>query len=185
MNERLEEEIQASAEMEMTPMIDVVFLLIIFFLCIDFKVLEAKIPAYLPKDVGTQTTQTEPVEKLNIKIVCEAWGNEIPRRKPMPGDDPNKKRAYRLDGHKVRWEVGPRGFRTKEDLLEELTRIARDPSKRQPDPDNPGKTKLMGVVIEPGQQTTYGDVATTMDMVNAAGFEDVSFGGGQGAREGD
>ena len=42
---------EEEAEGDMTPMIDAVFLLIIFFLCIDFKTLEAKLPAYLPKDI--------------------------------------------------------------------------------------------------------------------------------------
>ena len=43
--EKQMEEVSKEAEMDMTPMIDVVFLLIIFFLCIDFRVLEAKLPA--------------------------------------------------------------------------------------------------------------------------------------------
>ncbi|MDF1837417.1 MAG: biopolymer transporter ExbD, partial [Planctomycetota bacterium] len=39
--------------MDMTPMIDVTFLLLIFFMCtLKFKVLEGKLTAYLPKDVG-------------------------------------------------------------------------------------------------------------------------------------
>ncbi len=52
--------------MEMTPMIDVTFLLLIFFLCtIKFKILEGKIPAYLPKDVGVNAT---PIDKELLKI---------------------------------------------------------------------------------------------------------------------
>ena len=53
--------------MDMTPMIDVVFLLIIFFLCIDFKILEAKLPAYLPKDKGSQPEEELLVNKDKIK----------------------------------------------------------------------------------------------------------------------
>ena len=44
------EDAQEEVKPDMTPMIDVVFLMIIFFICIDFKVLESKLPAYLPKD---------------------------------------------------------------------------------------------------------------------------------------
>ena len=73
------EDVQKEHEMDMTPMIDVVFLLIIFFLCIDFKILEAKLPAYLPKDVGSHTDEVEPQEKVRIKIVCDNWGTPIDR----------------------------------------------------------------------------------------------------------
>ena len=55
-------------------MIDVVFLLIIFFLCIEFRVLEAKLPAYLPKDKGSQSTQVEPMEQLSVGIYVESKG---------------------------------------------------------------------------------------------------------------
>ncbi len=77
-------DVQEEAKNDMTPMIDVVFLLIIFFLCIDFKTLEAKLPAYLPKDKGSQSTPEEPVEQLSIMIVMDRWGDEITR-------DPKKK----------------------------------------------------------------------------------------------
>ena len=58
-------------KMEMTPMIDVTFLLLIFFLCtIKFKILEGKIPAYLPKDVGVNTTPIDKqLEKIEIHII--------------------------------------------------------------------------------------------------------------------
>ena len=50
-------------KMEMTPMIDVTFLLLIFFLLtIKFKVLEGKLAAYLPKDVGVNSSPAEPKE---------------------------------------------------------------------------------------------------------------------------
>ena len=60
----LKELIDDECELQMTPMIDVVFLLLIFFLCtIKFKTLEGKLAAYLPKDVGVNTFEAEPKEK--------------------------------------------------------------------------------------------------------------------------
>ena len=54
---------------DMTPMIDVTFQLLIFFmLTIEFKTLEGKLAAYLPKDVGVNTSEAEPKEKIEIKI---------------------------------------------------------------------------------------------------------------------
>ena len=48
----------AEVAADLTPMIDVTFLLLIFFLCsIQFKVLEGKLSTYLPKDVGGAPTQ--------------------------------------------------------------------------------------------------------------------------------
>jgi biopolymer transport protein ExbD len=57
-------------EMQMTPMIDVTFLLLIFFLCtIEFKLLDGKMAAYLPKDVGVNRTQLEiELEKIDINL---------------------------------------------------------------------------------------------------------------------
>jgi len=57
--------------MEFTPMIDVVFLLLIFFMCtLKFKVLENKLATYLPTDKGLNThfEELEPVEKIRIKL---------------------------------------------------------------------------------------------------------------------
>jgi len=57
-------------ELDMTPMIDCTFNLLIFFLCnINFKLLEGKIPAYLPKDVGVNATPIDKqLEKIEIQL---------------------------------------------------------------------------------------------------------------------
>jgi len=185
MRDKLEEVLENEAEMNMTPMIDVVFLLIIFFLCIDFKILEAKLPANLPKDVGAHTTDVEPQEKLNIQIVCENWGDEKPRKQLTAAEvAAGRTSSHYLVGHKVHWRVGPQIFHTIDELLVELKRIHADPSKLQKDPAT-GEMKVMGVVVEPGPETTYGDVASTLDAIGEADFNDISFGGGLGARKGE
>jgi biopolymer transport protein ExbD len=57
-------------EMDMTPMIDVTFQLIIFFICtIKYKTLEGKLETQLPKDVGVNPSDAESlVEKAEIHI---------------------------------------------------------------------------------------------------------------------
>ena len=58
-------------KMEFTPMIDVVFLLLIFFMCtLKFKTLENKLATYLPTDKGLNThfEELEPVEKIRVKL---------------------------------------------------------------------------------------------------------------------
>ena len=56
--------------MELTPMIDVVFLLLIFFIVtIKFKVLEGKLETELPKDVGVNSSPVDQLlEKIEIDI---------------------------------------------------------------------------------------------------------------------
>jgi len=61
----------AKSEANMTPMIDVVFQLIVVFLCsMKFRTLDMKIEAFLPKDVGLSSAPaTADVEtKVNVKL---------------------------------------------------------------------------------------------------------------------
>ena len=63
--------------LNLTPMIDVVFQLIIFFMCaMKFKTLEKKIEAYLPKDRGMAKTPERIEERVTIKVVLKQEQNE-------------------------------------------------------------------------------------------------------------
>ena len=179
--EKMRDEVQQEAEMDMTPMIDVVFLLIIFFLCIDFKILEAKLPAYLPKDKGSQATEVEPQEQLRIKIVCDPGKEGTKTDRPGQEQRDPAKRSYYLVGHQVRYTVGPKKVKDLLELKDELQAIKDDTGRRVPDLKNPGKTKLIGVVIEPGTNVVYGDVAPCVDVIAAMDFKDINFGGGLGS----
>ena len=56
-------------EMNMTPMIDIVFQLIIFFLLsLKFKTIDRRIESMLPKDRGLAPTPTFPEDFLKVKI---------------------------------------------------------------------------------------------------------------------
>ncbi len=164
------------AKSDMTAMVDVVFLLIIFFLCIDFKTLEARLPAHLPQEAGSRHMVEPPVEILSVKIVCEEWGSEQPRYPGRPDS------AVRLVGHRVHWMINAKRYSDKTRFLRELERIVADPARRVPDPQSPGRTRLMSVVVEPGVGAVFGDVAQAVDLVRAAGFDRVDFGGGRGKR---
>ena len=60
-------------EGDMTPMIDVTFQLIIFFICtIKFKTLEGKLETQLPKDVGVNSSPVDQLlDKIEIYIVVD------------------------------------------------------------------------------------------------------------------
>lgn len=175
---------QEETKPDMTPMIDVVFLMIIFFICIDFKVLEAKLPAYLPKDKGSQPNKVEPMEQLSVKIMRTRVGTPFfPEKGGALGViNSQTGRPYRfvLQGHEVKWEVGAKPVYSVDELTAELKRIFNDHSLWQPDKDNPGKLKPMPVVIEPHPGTYYNDAAITADAVKEAKFEEINFGGGLG-----
>ncbi|MCB9879737.1 MAG: biopolymer transporter ExbD [Planctomycetes bacterium] len=171
---------QEEVKADMTPMIDVVFLMIIFFICIEFKVLESKLDAFLPTDKGSQNTVVEPQEQLSIKIHVQSAGTKDYGR-DGPGINPNTERPnrFKLTGHLVKWEVGPKPLYSIQEVKKELERIASDPASQVPDKATGGK-KLMSCVIEAYPGTYYKDVAETNDAANAAGFEEVNFGGGLG-----
>ena len=174
---------QEEAKADMTPMIDVVFLMIIFFICIEFKVLESKLDAFLPTDKGSQNTVVEPQEQLSIKIHVQSAGDKQWGQSDGPGINPNTERPYRfkLTGHTIKWEVGPKPLYSIQEVKAELERIANDPSSQVPDKATGGK-KLMSCVIEAYPGTFYEDVAKTTDACSAAGFKDINYGGGLGAK---
>jgi len=177
------DDVQEEVKPDMTPMIDVVFLMIIFFICIDFKVLESKLAAYLPKDKGSQSTVVEPQEQLSVKVYVENEGNKAYDRGGAGQIDPATGRPYRfkLENHRAKWEVGPKPLYSLADVKAELTRIANDPSSQVPDKETGGK-KLMSCVIEAYPGTFYEDVAKTTDACSAAGFKEINYGGGLGTK---
>ena len=50
---------------DLTPLIDVAFLIIIFFMCLPFKTLDGKLAAFLPTDKGMAPTPTKPPEPFS------------------------------------------------------------------------------------------------------------------------
>ena len=176
---------QEEAKPDMTPMIDCVFLMIIFFICIDFKTLEAKLPAYLPKDKGSSSAKVEPQEQLSVGVLVQDKGVKF-YPSGGPGFNESTKRDYRfaLTGHTVYWMVGPTRANTREDLLKQLERIYNNKDTWQEDKDNPPNKKPMPVVIEPHPGTFYDDAAKTADVVKKAGFKEINFGGGLGPASG-
>jgi biopolymer transport protein ExbD len=63
-------------KMEFTAMIDVVFLLLVFFMCtLKFKTLEGKLATYLPKDRGPDRHFELPVPKEDIRVKLSQRGD--------------------------------------------------------------------------------------------------------------
>ncbi|MFQ5655484.1 MAG: ExbD/TolR family protein, partial [Planctomycetota bacterium] len=67
---------EAKTELEMTPMIDVVFLLLIFFMCATkFKMPEGSLRSYLPRDRGSQ--RQDPVIHQGSRVTLIQQVGEI------------------------------------------------------------------------------------------------------------
>jgi len=148
-------------EMEMTPMIDVTFLLLIFFLCtIKFKTLEGKLSAYLPKDVGVNTSPAEPKEKVEIRVNVVVPGE---KRDPNDMSKPwSGKGRFEYVGRKTTYHIGPRQTNDIADLGSQLAKLYRSDSERP-----------ATIAAYPG--TVYGDVVPVLDQAIAAGYQDITF----------
>jgi biopolymer transport protein ExbD len=146
---------------DMTPMIDVTFQLLIFFmLTIKFKTLEGKLAAYLPKDVGVNTTEAIPKEKTEIKLKVDREGNKLEplSDRPWGGEGP-----YRYDStREIVYSIGPKSTKS----LDEVKRRLRDLYNQ--DPERPA-------TIDPFPGTVYDDVIRVLDVAIEAGYRDITF----------
>ena len=158
-------------EMEMTPMIDVVFLLLIFFMCtLRFKTLEGKLSAYLPKDVGVNTTEAEPIEKVEILVRVKNTGTKYKPSKSKireiygPGDTG---RYVWGDDRVLEYTVATFRTRDLEKLKIRLTKIWDERSAL-------GEEKVPAT-IDARSGTVYEDVVDVLDQALFSGFTDITF----------
>ena len=153
------EEAMKETVMAMTPMIDVTFLLLIFFLCtIKFKILEGKIPAYLPKDVGVNATPVdEQLEKIEIRI--KRIDQDIETHFPTGGST-----QWEWSEKQIQIKVGPRvckGLRDFHDLIKK-THLANPEAK---------------ATLYPYAGTLYIDAVKVINECLRANFRDITFAG--------
>ena len=167
---------EEKVDMEMTPMIDVTFLLLIFFMCtIKFKTLEGKLAAYLPKDVGVNQSDAEPMEKIDIYIRMEKPGRRV------------QARAYEKLGQEVAWNEGDGEFFLVDHEVK--YQVIRDTFDGDADGLKKIRVKLAelhradkerAVTLKPMQGVIYNDIIPILDTVIEVGFTDVTFAGSYG-----
>ena len=75
----VEEIMNDEGKLELTPLIDVAFLIIIFFMCLPFKTLDGKLQAFLPTDKGINPVVQDPVEEFMIKVHILARKEAYPK----------------------------------------------------------------------------------------------------------
>jgi len=153
---------------DMTPMIDVTFLLLIFFIVtLKFKVLEGRLDAALPKDRGTNTTEAEEIEKLDIMLFVANPGDLV--------QDKDNEYLKVFSGRKIRVEIGaqkwyydPFNVEDPENPLPDLTRFLQDPAWDKVETP---------VSLDARKGIVYGDVIVMLDVIVREKFEKVSFAG--------
>ncbi len=158
---RRKPETDAGFGLELTPMIDVTFLLLVFFLVtLKFKTLDGKLSAYLPKDVGANRTDQEPVHSLEIRIRVVDEG----RRVETGARSTQGSGRFEFEGRRLAYRVGPRQVTGVAELEGLLRRI------HTTDPE-----RSATLVAEPG--TVLADVVAVLDRALLCGWRDVTFAG--------
>ncbi len=162
---------------DMTPMIDVTFLLLIFFIVtLKFKTLEGRLDSNLPKDMGTSNAPTDPVEKVDIVIRVGNPGT----KQPDPATRTKSKPQGRLEHFRnriLKVSVGTAVFQVRNDvhnsdgLLQDLDKLRRalKPFDKEETP----------VTLDAREGIIYEDVIGILDLVIDQGFQKVSFSGSQ------
>ena len=167
----LDEIANEKQEMEMTPMIDVTFLLLIFFMCtIKFKTLEGKLSAYLPKDKGVNPTpQDEPPEPpIEVRLNVRKEGTKLgPRRQEAYNpNNPLHTRFTYADDREITIRVEAKEYATVDLAFERLVVLYADEFQRE-----------RGVKIDARDGIVYDDVVRLLDVVIKSGFTAVEFEG--------
>ncbi len=171
-NKALQDVANEKCELEMTPMIDVTFLLLIFFMCtLKFKILEGKLGAYLPKDVGVQATEAPPVEKVDIRLDVLRPGNKVrydyKSKSNVPYTEAHAQAGLRFfydSTRRVQYTVG--GKKT-EDLNEVVRRLKKF---KEGDPE-------IKATVDARTDVTQKDVVVILDAAIDAGYTDITFKG--------
>ena len=154
---------KSTIKMDMTPMIDVVFQLLVFFMCtIQFRTLEGRLSAYLPKGVGPNPSAVEPLERVTLAISVRVPGTRLEPRGNLPWDGEG---PFRFGPDRdVVYDVGPRQLHDRTSLTERLEQLHAGMPER-------------GLSIDARPGSVYADVIGALDCAIAAGFEDISFTG--------
>lgn len=151
---------------DMTPMIDVTFLLLIFFIVtLKFKVLEGRLDAALPKDRGTSTTEAEEVEKIDILMTVAEPGKLIP--------DESLKGLKIYQGRRIRIEIGTQRWYYDPSDIDDVY----DPIPGLPTFLSTYDKEETPVSLDARKGINYGDVIILLDVVVREEFEKVSFAG--------
>ncbi len=155
---------------DMTPMIDVVFLLLIFFIVtLKFKTLEGVLDAALPKDRGTSSATVEEIEKVDIVIKVANPGS-------LDDDPATGNRLKHYVNRVLNIDLGANTFRVRSAVDQNGDRLWDD-LKAVQNFLKPFDKEETPVTLDSRKGVVYGDVVAMLDIVIRENFEKVSFAG--------
>lgn len=173
----LEDFTNERCELQMTPMIDVTFLLLIFFMCtLKFKVLEGALGAHLPKDVGVNVHEADLLEKVVVRMDVATPGSLVRpsgdgTMRPYTAQDALDGLRFQYASDRVlRYQVGPRSGLSQSEAIEALNALV----KANPD---------ARCSIDARDGVIQAEVVQVLDAFLAAGVQDVTFMGSRTSNE--
>lgn len=173
MSKSAKDAVKEEVKLELTPMIDVTFLILIFFMCtLKFKTLEGKLISYLPTDKGLSNAQ-EQVPKEDAEIILK-----VPKSEYGKGALERKIIFLRAGsntpfGESLGVTIGPdkrvSGLKlSPPDTFEKI----RDYLERIREADPASKAKINAYA-----RTPHVYVVQTLNLMMEAGFTDISYSG--------
>jgi hypothetical protein len=167
-------------EMNMTPMIDIVFQLIIFFLLsLKFKTIDRRIDSQLPKDRGLAPTPATPPEftKIKVKLFRKDKGVEAQAWTKIRIDN-----THTFGLPKGPWPGTNAKDKAEENLLKEYNKefakieaVIREKWAAQG--NNPEVTGEIAAMPPDGGAVPHGDIVRILDLFIKVGITQVVFEG--------
>jgi len=166
----VEEIMKDEGKLELTPLIDVAFLIIIFFMCLPFKTLDGKLQAFLPTDKGIQPIEQDPVEEFMISV------HILARKEAYPKDRSGKIILFGPKKHKQKimrptefWYKCGQEEKTKDiDWVANWIQEAYNAQKDKPD------IKIKGE-IKASHKVPHKFVVAILNQFASAGLDKVDF----------
>ncbi|MFH1422235.1 MAG: biopolymer transporter ExbD [Planctomycetota bacterium] len=166
------ESVDEKVDIQMTPMVDCVFQLLIFFmLACRFRTTEGKINAFLPKNrgLGIESTPHITIQEVRVKLL---WVERNSNRETK--DPENGRVALKIEDRYFRYvQGGPNNTELIPDY-DELFRVlenARD--KFTPSPNS--NYKALPVIIDARRLVPFQHVVHTLNTCIRANIKDVTF----------
>ena len=169
--------IKEEVKLELTPMIDVTFLILIFFMCtLKFKTLEGKLVSYLPTDKGLSSAKADvEFEDAEVILKIEKDQYELPA---MERWVILKKKASNDIFGKVRLQVDPKDDRNMffeqepASTFDDVQAYLRDVYAATEAAGQPPKAKINAYA-----RTPHGMVVFVLNIMIETGYEDISYSG--------
>lgn len=148
---------------DLTPMIDVTFLILIFFLMtIQFRTLDGKLESRMPKQEGVNRSEAPKVDRARVVIEVEREGTRLD---PVADAPWSGEGSFRFgDDRVLRYTCGPRSVRDLAGVQAYLETM------RELDPE-------VELVIDARADTIYADAIAVLDLAGVVGIEGVALAG--------